>query len=349
LVSRRSIETWCVLPPSPAGEAAHENVRVVRSDDRPPPSCWLDGPLATLGSPLVLRVLLDRSRRVMFVTCPPASRRSLFPRTIATLRCRPLPCSVSPAQSRCGTFQRATSPTALPARKTHYRRACHHPATVGTSRVSHPLRAFTVSRAPRACFIPDAPMGFRPSGPSPFAEPQCLSAPVAFLTFAKRFPRPTVRRSTRPRAPRRPATRTLRHGGPSASGADRERTCVASYARSLPTIPHGVDPFGSGSLLSTRPEVPDAGRRLVRLQGFSLCKEHGPLGRLLGRDRGRCPPGLHLSRALSRVSSVDLSRSPHPLGLSRPRPRPKPWNNRSSLRVPPHAPGRSSREARRPS
>jgi hypothetical protein len=37
-----------------------------------------DGPLTTLGFPLVLRVLLDRSRRSMFVTWPPASRRSLF-------------------------------------------------------------------------------------------------------------------------------------------------------------------------------------------------------------------------------------------------------------------------------
>jgi hypothetical protein len=192
-------------------------------------------------------------------------------------------------------------------------------------------------------------MGFRPSGPSPFAEPQCLSAPVAFLAFAKRIPRPTVRRPTRPRAPRRPATRTLRHGRPSASGADPERSLVASYARSLPMTPRGVDPFGTGSLLSTRPEVSDAGRRLVRLQGFSLCKEHGPLGRLLGRDRGRCPPGLSLSRALPRVSLSDLSRPPDPLGLSRPRPRPKPWINRWSLRVPTYAPGRSSCEARRPS
>jgi len=192
-------------------------------------------------------------------------------------------------------------------------------------------------------------MGFRPSGPSPFAEPQCLSAPVAFLAFAVRVPRPTVRRSTRPRAPRRPATRTLRHERPSAWGADPERPRVASYARSLPTTPRGVDPFGAGSLLSTRPVVPDAGWRLVRLQGFSLCKEHGPLGRLLGRDRGRCPPGLCLFRALSRVSLVALFRTPDPPGLSRPRPRPKPWINRGSLRVPTHAPGRSSCEARRPS
>jgi hypothetical protein len=252
-------------------------------------------------------------------------------------------------QSCCGTFQRANAPSALSARKTNYRQACHHPATVGTPRVSHPLRAFTVSRAPRACFIPVTPMGFHPSGPSPSAEPWCLSTPDAFLAFAGRVPRPTGHRSPRQRAPRRPATRTLRHGRPSASGADPERPRVASYARLPRTTPHGVDPFGDGSLLSTRPEVPDAGRRLVRLQGFALCKEHDPLGRLLGRDRGRCPRGLSLFRALSRASPVVLSRTPYPPGLFRPHPRPKPWTNRPSLRVATNAPGRSSCEARRPS
>lgn len=40
------------------------------------------------------------------------------------------------------------------------------------------------------------------------------------------------------------------------------------------------------------PTVPDAERRRVHLQGLDPCKELGPLGRLLGRDRGRCPLGL---------------------------------------------------------
>jgi hypothetical protein len=112
------------------------------------------------------------------------------------------------------------APSAFTAWGANYHRACHHPATVGAPRVSHPLRALTAPRASRACFIPDPPVGFRPTGPFPFAEPQRLSAPVAFLAFAGGPPRPAHHRMARPRLPHHPVTRALPHGKPSARGAN---------------------------------------------------------------------------------------------------------------------------------
>jgi len=92
----------------------------------------------------------------------------------------------------------------------------------------------------------------------------------------------------------------LRHGRPSADwGAGPGQPRYACFTRSTRTAPRGANPVQPEEVLFEL-AVPDAERRQARLQGFHPCGEPGPLGRFLGRFRGRCPPGLHLSRALSR-------------------------------------------------
>jgi len=60
------------------------------------------------------------------------------------------------------------------------------------------------------------------------------------------------------------------------------------------------------------PEVPDAERHPVRLQGLAPCEEPGPLGRFLCRFRGRCPPGFFLFRAHFRFAGGRLFRAALP-------------------------------------
>jgi len=133
-----------------------------------------------------------------------------------------------PGQSRSAKKSTAPSkeprsPSAFYRTGTNLRRDCHLPTTVGASRVSHPLRAFTVPCAFPGLFHPGPAHGVHPSGPSPFAEPRRLSTSVALLAFVRRRSRPTVRRTTRLRAPGCPATRALRHVRPSAFLGRRPR------------------------------------------------------------------------------------------------------------------------------
>jgi hypothetical protein len=119
------------------------------------------------------------------------------------------------------------APSAFFAPRANFRRVCLLPATFGTCRVSHPLRAFTAPRASRACFIPDPPLGFHPTGPSPFAEPQHLSVPVALLVFAWQHPRPTARRSWQGR------TRQGRSPSPCGSGGQAPQAPTRADRASL--------------------------------------------------------------------------------------------------------------------
>lgn len=211
---------------------------------RPPPPCWLrrvplglgfsPGPR---GSPRSQQVCVALTQR------EPPPRRSLTAGTCHHSQpTRPL--RGSPAHSTDRHLQGTIVPFGTPGTGDQPAAgSCHLPATVGEHRVSHPLDALTATRAYRACFIPDAPMGFRPPGPFPFTEPRRLSAPVSFLTFTSDLPRPADHRTARRRALCGPGHPNLAvREAKRLRGADPTATCRASETRSGPTTRCRVDP-----------------------------------------------------------------------------------------------------------
>jgi len=275
----------------------------------------LGGSLPALDSRPALRALLDRHW-----STPRVSTGTRFPtfivrqglsRFAAGANLRPS----HPVRAWRGAFQRSS-----PLRRISVREPTHAGIAVPRLPSARPgfLTLSTPSRFPgrsRACFIPDPPVGFHPSRLSPFAEPQHLSVSVAFLAFSRRCPRPTVHppRGDEHRAGR--VTRAFPHGRTSAVGAAPAEPLAASVVRFDPTIPRGTAPGDSRSDAASSATV--AVRRMPASSPsrlFSLQRARSPRP-VVTPHRGRCLPGLHLFRALSRRAGIGISLPSVPLGL----------------------------------
>jgi len=200
-------------------------------------------------------------------------------------------------------------------------------------RPGYPRRAQGFSPSPRLDGAPCVPGLFHP-GAAHGVPPFRACAPCrAVAPLGARCPPDVCLSPPAPdRSPARAVTSTacdqpptpLGTGGQAPQpgwGAGPSRSHSASTARPSRTAPRGATPFDPGLLLSSGIEVPDRRTTAGSPSGLSsLCKELGTLGRLLGRARGRCPPGLLLSRARSRAAGVGPSRPPAPLGLRPPYP-----------------------------
>lgn len=168
----KACEAWFICCRHRQQIVPHGSARCSEFAVRPPPSCWLRriplglwlslGPQGSSRPTPVLNVCITRG-------LPPQRSRSI--RNTSTLRCHGLALHLSPVSKPAWRLPKIPGPFGVFGTEANSCRACRLPATVGTSRVSHPHRALTAPRAFRACFIPEPPVGFHPSGPSPFAEP----------------------------------------------------------------------------------------------------------------------------------------------------------------------------------
>lgn len=169
-----------------------------------------------------------------------------------------------------------------------------------------PLR---LPRTSRACFIPEPPVGFHPSGPSPSAEPWHLSVPAALLVFARNRSRPTARLPARLRATHRQVARALRLERPSALDAGPDCPRDASFTRTLRRLPRGSRSADARNSVS----ADGAGRRTAPGSPsgpFSLQRARSPRP-VVRPCRGRCPHGLlplqgSLARSRGRLFSAAL-------------------------------------------
>lgn len=310
---------------SPLKDASRQgNWRVVRSvRDGRHRRIGFNGPLSALSFHLAHRVFLGRHW-----SSPCVEHGNLLPNVRTP--CRALPrflAAVCLEPSRLveldATPSKDLAPSALAARETNCRRDCQPPASVGVSRVSHPLRALTASRAFRACFIPDTLVGFHPSGLS------FLCGAVAPL--GDRFPLGVWLPSLAPnRSPvflgdecqvdRSPAPFDTGDQAPVSAGPDR--ACNASIVRLTPTIPRGTVP---DKLKGTSP----SGLWYRTLSDFSVAfraslsaKNSVPSGSFYTVSEAVALLGFSSPGRSRAAPGVDFSGSPSPRELCRPRSQP---------------------------
>jgi len=164
--------------------------------------------------------------------------------------------------------------------------------------------------------------GVHPSGLSPFAEPWHLSVLPALLTFSYRRPRPTDRWPTRLRESR-PTSHLRREAqeGQAPRGADPGQPNGASSVRPTRTVPCGATSAKpQGTYPATRQCRTPNGTSFA-FRALLPAKSSKSSTGLLDRVRGRCPLGLHLSRARShRTGLRPCHRSLSPPGLRQPHP-----------------------------
>jgi hypothetical protein len=222
------------------------------------------------------------------------------------------------------------------------------PATVGAPRVSHPLCALTAPCAFRACFIPDPPVGFHPSGPSPFAEPWHLSMPAALLTFPRHHPRPTDHNGetlSRLRVVASPAPCSARDQAP--QSADPSQPPGASIARSTRMAPHGASSPRPLRIADPGCRSPNNGEAAFR--AFLPAKSPVPSVGCYADSEADALMGFTSPGLSGVVAGIDVFPPPSPLGLCEV----PPAFDRGCTSCPSgschHEPGRSSCEAHRPS
>jgi len=147
--------------------------------------------------------------------------------------------------------------------------------------------------------------------------------------------------SGHPRVSTREAKRRGRHPGPT-------RAPLASHERSRRSLA-GPFPVEPEALRPRAPRWRCAGLRRVRLQGFSPCKELGPLGRFLRRAEAVALLGF-ASSGLSHVVRGSAFHCRPSLSGFRDQLRSFPRNNHGPLRASPASTsGPVSRETSRPS
>jgi len=189
---------------------------------RPPPLSWLrqlplglqlsSGPQGSSRSPPV------HAARKHGDPLPNVRRPSGF----VAIRRRRVPPAFSSNRMRARHLTKNLAPSAYSRTGANLLRTCHRPATVGTSRVSHPLRALTAPRAFPGLFHPGPALGvFTLQGLHPLQSRDASRRPRALLTFTRSRPRPTVhpprdnerRASGHPRVAARGAKRRGRRPG----------------------------------------------------------------------------------------------------------------------------------------